>query len=234
MTQGPLVCTRCGRDGHVAASCPVPLPPPYRGIATIDDLRARSIVDPVRHCWLWSGAFRAGVPVIYGWDPRIQAKRALSGPLAAWIIAFGEAPSAGSFVGRRCGSLRCVNPAHLIEWRTQREMNDWIRATGRRRGKHVEARRQAAARGRAQQGLVETPPEIIVAVAQHLLANGYQRGDGRRLAAQFGLTAQHISRIATGKRLVPGIGLLSLGQAPARAHGAGTAPASIANLRPKA
>ena len=35
-----------------------------RGISTVADIKSRSIVDPVTHCWQWQGGMGKGKAVI--------------------------------------------------------------------------------------------------------------------------------------------------------------------------
>jgi hypothetical protein len=211
MTNGEKICTRCGQAGHVAASCKKPMPG-KRGINVIQDLKDRSDIDPVTHCWNWQGAFQGGTPRIHTFDYRTGEKQALSGPLAVWMIAHEEAPREGWLVFRRCTSKRCVNPAHHEQARDQAEIGAFVAAQGRRKGSNIHARQASAARGRAIQGIVETPDETIIAIASRLMVEGYKRGDGKRLGDEFNVPRTLISRIATGQRNVPGVGKLSLKQ----------------------
>jgi len=211
VTQGTLRCTRCGKEGHVAASCKQPMPG-RRGLAVIQDLRDRSDVDPATHCWLWKGAIQRDVPRMHAFDYRVNDKRTLSGPLAVWMIAHEEAPRPGWRVIRSCGEHRCVNPAHHEQMRDHAAIGEFMAATRRLKGTHIESRAANARKGRAAAGIVETDDAVIVAVAKRLQQDGYRKGDGLRLAREFNLTKSLVSNIALGKRLVPGIGRLNMRQ----------------------
>lgn len=231
MTHGELICTRCGQTGHVAASCKQHMPG-KRGVNYIQDLKDRSDVDPATHCWNWKGAFEANTPRIYTFDYRAGEKVALSGPLAVWMIAHEEPPRAGWLVFRGCTSPRCVNPAHHAQARSQAEIGAHIATQGRRKGKNAEVRRESAAKGRASQGIVQTPDSIVVAIASDLLTNGYPRGSCAALAKKYSVPKSLVSKIAVGKRHVAGIGKLSMKQFSFHGGGnTGKNPASIAALR---
>lgn len=231
MTAGRLICTRCGQEGHVAASCKVPMPN-KRGVNYIQDLKDRSDIDPVTHCWHWRGAFQGGTPRIHTFDYRAGQKTALSGPLAVWMIAHEEAPRPGWLVFRGCNSPRCVNPVHHDQARSQADIGRHISAQGRRKGKNIEAKRASAALGRASQGIVNLDDATVIAIAKDLIANGYPRGSGVSIATKYGVQKSIVSRIATGQRVIPGIGRLNLNQFSFKAGAnVGRNPASIAALR---
>lgn len=68
-----------------------------RGVLTVESLKARCIVDATTHCWLWTGARsgRSPAPRIWTLDHARLEKRVMSGPLAAWNIAYGAPPRPG-------------------------------------------------------------------------------------------------------------------------------------------
>lgn len=102
-------------------------PKPRRGFATIEDLKRRSVVDPVTHCWHWQGAKAVtdGIPRIHAFDHQRGEKRTMSGPRAVWNIAHNESPRA--LVYRGCQTTDCVNPAHHRQAWTAAEIGQHIR-----------------------------------------------------------------------------------------------------------
>lgn len=85
-----------------------------RGVFTLAALRARCVVNPATHCWLWQGAKSLqGHPRIHAIDYDRMTKRTQSGPRAAWQIAHDKAVPAGMEVYRACGYGTCLNPVHL-------------------------------------------------------------------------------------------------------------------------
>lgn len=190
-----LTCTRCGQTGHRASHCPWPVEagPMRRGVATIDDLRVRSIVDAVTRCWHWQGAMSTGTPRIWAFDHAIGDKRAMSGSEAVWNIAHGESPKP-MLVFRSCFCADCVNPVHHRKARNKAEIGLALRNAGVRKGTHVEQRRAAVLQAQIASGCVPTAPEIVRAVraAPEIVS-------GRELAALFGLSQQTVSRMRRGE-----------------------------------
>jgi hypothetical protein len=168
---------------------------PPRGMLTVQQLKARCIVDPATHCWLWQGACSVvdGTPRLYTFDHARGEKRTISGPLGAWNIAHQAAPLPGYYVFRACGHRLCLNPAHLREMRDQAQIGRHIAASGRRKGIRSEACRAAAAKGRAARGIVDTPPEVVRAIRA-----APADVTGRALAKLHGLNPSTVSSIRRG------------------------------------
>lgn len=167
-------------------------------ILTVADLKARCIVDPVTHCWHWQGARAGGkkstgLPAIHTFDHARGEKRTMSGPVAAWNIAHQAAPNA-PLVFRACQCGDCLNPAHLKLARSCAEIGLHQRRAGSRKGKNVEQRRANLAKGRAAQGIVETPVEIVLAI--QTAPSGIT---GRELARIHGLSESTTSKIRLGR-----------------------------------
>lgn len=159
---------------------------------TIAELKARSIVDPATHCWIWQGARneRSLLPMIYTIDYRKGDKRSISGPLAVWMIAHEEAPTSGHFVYRACGCPMCVNPAHMRLARSRAEIGQHIARSGRRKGTCLAQRRANARLAAIASGQRITPPEVVAAIrAADSSVTGVQ------LAATHGISPQSVSRI---------------------------------------
>lgn len=160
-----------------------------RGIATVDDLRAWSVVDPATHCWIWQKPMApSGPPRIHTFCHRHGDKRVMSGPAAVWNIAHGDAPS--GIVYRPCWRRECVNPAHHRMARDTAEMMRMLAGAGRLRGTSTEQRRANLLLARAAAGIVDTPPELV---AQVRAAGGTETGSA--IAARLGLNRTVVSRI---------------------------------------
>ena len=136
-----------------------------RGIATVDDLRARSAIDPRTHCWHWQHARGPdGMPRIWTFDRRSGAKACLTGPMAAWQIAHDAPPTRGHLPYRVCGHRDCVNPAHLRLAANRAELGQHIARSGRLRGNSTEQRRANLVLARAAAGIVTTSTDVVDAI----------------------------------------------------------------------
>lgn len=172
-----------------------------RGIATIDHLRARSVVDPVTHCWHYQGALSAqGQPRIWTLDLERMDKTVLNGPRAVWFIAHGT-PLGHMMAWMFCGTADCVCPVHVRRG-TRAEWTRWMSAAGRMCRLPTPGRLAAAALGRAAAGLVDTPAEVVIAMRE-----AYAAGEGKppALAERFGVersTAYRLLRGETYKHLL--------------------------------
>ena len=175
---------------------------PRRGIATIADVKARCIVDPLTGCWHWQGARscakggKPALPTMHTFDPRRGEKRVMSGPLAVWCIAHGEAPNA-PLVYRGCGCDDCLNPVHLRLARSHAEIGLHQRRSGSRKGKNTEQRRANMAKGRQTRGIVETPAEVVLAIRA-----APETVTGRALARLHGVSESTVSKIRLGRSRV--------------------------------
>lgn len=165
-------------------------------ITSVAQLKARCTIDPATHCWLWAGATTGvhGVPAIWCFDHGRGEKRTMSGPLAAWNIAHGEAPPAGTLVFRGCCRTLCLNPAHLRRARSKAEIGQHQRRAGSRRGTAVESRRANIIKAWEVAGIVPTKPEVVRAIR-----NTPPSVTGQALAKQFGLSQTTVSRIRRGQ-----------------------------------
>ena len=163
-----------------------------RGMLTVQRLRERCTIDPATHCWIWQGATtcQGTQPRLWTLDYALVEKRCMSGPLAAWHIAFQAAPRAGHLVFRCCQRTLCLNPAHLREAIDRKAIGLHIRRAGTRKGVAVESRRANIAKAHAAQGINVTAPEIVRAIRA--------RGKGPTniaLGLEFGLCHSTVSRI---------------------------------------
>ena len=165
-----------------------------RGMLTVEQLKARCIVDHATHCWNWQGAMSRGQPRIWTLDYARVEKRGMSGPLAAWHIAHQEPPRPGWLVYRGCQNTQCLNPAHLRQAPDKAAIGQHIRLAGTRRGTAVESRRENIAKAHAKNGITPTPDAIVLAIrAAGEAPTNYE------LAARFGVRHSVVSRIRLGK-----------------------------------
>lgn len=165
-----------------------------RGMLTIDQLKARCVVDQASHCWLWQGATSGGQPKLWTLDYGRIEKRVMPGPLAAWHISRQAPPLDGHLVFRCCGNRLCLNPAHLREMASRAAIGLHIRRARSLVGTHVQVRRQNIRAAWAARGMVPTPLEVVRAIRA-----APKQVTGRSLARQFGLSDQTVSRIRRGQ-----------------------------------
>jgi hypothetical protein len=167
-----------------------------RGLLTVEAVKARCIVDPATHCWIWQGGKGAdGNPRIFTFDHERGEKRTMSGPKAMWNIAHQEAPPRWSpLVFRRCGHSLCLNPAHLRTAKDQAEIGLHIRRSGQRVGTATESRRANQALAMAANGITPTSPDVVRAIRA-----ADKSVTGEALAAQFSMSRTAVSRIRRGE-----------------------------------
>lgn len=164
------------------------------GFRTIDEVRARCIVDP-GGCWHWQGAMNRSGPTIWAFDEVKGEKRAMTGGQAVWRAAHGAPPLDGYMVYRRCGVFDCVCPVHLGEAKDKTALGLHIARSGRRKGQHLEQRRMNAAKARAVLGIVDTPAEIVLSL--RALDRSVSHVEAGRM---FGMDAHLASDIRRGRR----------------------------------
>lgn len=161
-----------------------------RGVNSIEDLRERSVVDPVTHCWHWTLAKVKGHPRIWTADLDAMDKGVMSGPRAVWYIAHGK-PLGDHVAYMGCWVKDCVCPAH-VRSALRPTVNTLAALAGCMAG-HSAVRSISAAKARAAAGHADTPPDVVLAFRQALgTAPVY------RLAEQFGLKRSTGYRIANG------------------------------------
>jgi len=165
-------------------------------IATIEDLRARCKVDPVTHCWEWTGAHSGanGLPALHAFCHERGEKRTMTGPRAAWNIAFGEAPGRDEWIFRGCCNNLCLNPAHLRRAKSPADVGLHQRRSGSRRGTAMDARRSNIAKAWERNGITPTPAGVV-----QQIRNAPATVTGIELAAQFGLAMSTVSKIRRGE-----------------------------------
>ena len=167
-------------------------------VNSIAVLKERCAVDPVTHCWNWLGGNATphgnDMPVLWAFDHARGEKRTMTGPLAVWNIAHGEAPHPGQLVFRCCGNGLCLNPAHLRRANSRAEIGLHQRRSGSRKGTAVAARTENLRRAWAVRGIVPTEQATVSAVR----AAGPEI-TGRALAQLHGISEKTVSRIRRGQ-----------------------------------
>lgn len=167
--------------------------PPRRGVATIDDLRARVVIDPATRCWIWQGASRHGSPRIWTLHIDDMDKAVLSGPRAVWYIAHGT-KLGGRVAYMACWTKGCVCPVH-VRAGTRAEVNRLAGNAGlfNRTPQSHAACVANARKARQARGVVDTPADVVLAV-RAAAGSGTQKAIGQR----FGLPKSTVSRILRG------------------------------------
>lgn len=165
-----------------------------RGIATVEDLRARSERRPGSDCWWWLGAMACDKvsPRIWTLDYELVDKRTMTGPQAVWNISRGEGLH-GWLAYMRCVNSSCVNPVHVGKARSRVEIGAHIARHGKRKGRNTEAQRGNIRKAWQAAGITPTAPEVVAAIRAEpsSLTN-------IALAAKYGLGHTTVSRIRRG------------------------------------
>ena len=166
-----------------------------RGINTAQDLKANSERRPGSTCWWWLGAvvLQKGCidsvsARIWTFNHRLGRKCTMSGPGAVYAITHGEPVPHGQKAYMRCVNPQCVNPAH-VDCGTPKMIGVHIQKMGVRKGKITPAVLESARKGRAAQGIVDTPQEVKQAIRAAVGETGVS------LADRYGLSANTVSRI---------------------------------------
>jgi hypothetical protein len=104
------------------------------GIRTLDDLRARCVIDEETGCWHWRLAISQGSPRVHVKHPALPGdnKSTMRGRRAALLLATGRDLPKGQFAYARlcCAASDCVNPKHARAG-TRAEHGEWLRKTGK-------------------------------------------------------------------------------------------------------
>lgn len=164
-----------------------------RGITTVEALRARCIVDPATHCWLWQGAVSGGQPKFHTFCHQRGCKVTMTGQRGAWNIAHGEAPPHWALVFRACQRTLCVNPAHLRLARDQADIGRHIHLSGTRLGTATDLQRMNGRKGRERMGIKDTPADVVRQIREAPASV-----KGIELAALHKLSNQTVSKIRRG------------------------------------
>jgi hypothetical protein len=170
-------------------------PKRHTGFLTIADVRQNCRIDPASHCWHWLGAKSTdGTPRVWTVDHERIEKRTMSGPKGLWNIAHGEAPRRGWLVYRSCVCADCMNPAHLAQAASKRDIFTHIARSGRWKGTCMEQRRANARLAQQASGAIPTAASIVLAIR----AAGLQVTN-QALATAHGISHTTVSRIRLGK-----------------------------------
>ena len=122
-------------------------------------------------CWIWTASRnKCGYGNFNVESGKGKEFKSVLAHRVAWEIFFGEIPH-GLCVLHECDNPPCVNPRHL------------------RLGTHLENMIDAAKKGRKGRS------PLVVKKIRKLLGTMTQR----KIAATLGVTAQHVSDVATGK-----------------------------------
>jgi ethanolamine utilization microcompartment shell protein EutL len=161
-------------------------------IRRTQDLYERSERRPGSACWWWLLGTSNGHAQMWAYDEDMGDKKAIRGCRAAWYIATG-AKLGDRVAYMKCMNKLCVNPAHAAAG-TRQEMGEHITKVGRLKGKFTVQRRLNLAAARRASGVVDTPPEVVLAIraAQKSVTNV-------QLAAQYGITHQTVARMRRGE-----------------------------------
>jgi HNH endonuclease len=140
-------------------------------------LESLSIPEPNTGCWLWLGSLDgAGYGCMRVGSRRDGSRALVSTHRAAWEAFVGPIPL-GLYVCHRCDQRVCLNPDHLFLGSHRDNMAD-MAAKGRRAGVSVKLTVDQAREIRRRRGAGETLASV---------------------ASEFGVSANTVSAIATGK-----------------------------------
>jgi len=186
----------------------------FRGITTVEDLKARCLVDDFTGCWHWRGATSLDkhgrkLQRLWIYDSVQGRFRTFSGPLA--VLELEGTRTAETEMGWRagCNCDDCMNPAHIMGG-TRKEWGRWVRHHGAWRGLPTKvAAQRRAVRGRATTMLDQQK-------ANEIRVRAEAGEDKKALAAEYGLKNwRYIHQIASGVRwanpVVPGASVFTLG-----------------------
>jgi hypothetical protein len=167
---------------------------------SIDEVKARCIVDAVTRCWNWNGAAnKIGQPKIYCIDYEQNTMRTMSGPRGVWMLAHEKAPTRGYLIFRSCMNRRCMNPVHLTQMKSQTEIGEHVRISGTRKGREKRSEVQLASSRRVGAEYLSkhgvTPAHIVDAVRA-----SDTNLDNHQVAEMYGIGHWTVSRIRLGQR----------------------------------
>lgn len=159
-----------------------------RGVHTLEDLKARCVVDDVTGCWKWRMAVSGGAAMVY--LPALGKTR--TGLFAALILS-GRALKPGQRAFGTCGTQFCVCPAH-VKALTSAQWGKGVAASGAWKGN--------PARVVANRATAKTRPGTVLTegLAQEIRASA---GTGREIARRFGISDKQVSRIRCGTTWAP-------------------------------
>lgn len=136
-------------------------------------------------CWIWIGAKNRGGYGVF--DTRLAHR-------FSWTETHGA--QADRFVLHKCDNPPCVRPDHLFEGGAKENTDDAKRKGRLAHGKrHSRRMREVAARGEANGA-----SKLTITAVVGIIRRGADGESQRKLAEEFGVGPDHISRILSGKR----------------------------------
>ena len=97
----------------------------------------------------------------------------------AWVAEFGPIPD-GMLVCHHCDNRKCCNPAHLFL------------------GKHKENNNDSKSKGRNQRGIRHWNARLSEEQIMTIRSMKFKHGDKKRVAAQYGINPDTLTRILSG------------------------------------
>jgi len=169
-----------------------------RGISTVADIKARSVVDPITHCWHWMGGFGKGTngepyPMMHALDHDRIEKRTMTATLAVWNIAHNEG-ARGRIIYRSCCCNDCVNPAHMRAGLTKKESYRAVVRAGKLVGRHKNSDMSNVYSSMKERGVKLVDEKTVLAI--RLLG---PEVTGRYISQSFGIPESVVSRIRRGE-----------------------------------
>lgn len=157
-------------------------------IATLQDVRERSVIDEISGCWLFRSGQSRSAPRIYFVHPETGVKAVKTGSRAAWILAGNGDPPKGMRIYRHeCANEGCVNPDHLrIGLAVQQG------ASIRKHGKHRGRPDRIAVNTRNSAKRIKLTPEQVERIKT-------SSETATALAAQFGVSANAVGQVRLGR-----------------------------------
>jgi len=166
-------------------------------------IESGSIPEPNSGCWIWTRAHFVGGYGSVGFMGRSYRAPRLS-------FAAYHRPPGRLFVCHRCDNPTCVNPDHLFAASHRDNMADMVRKgrhvapKGARHGRHTKPWRTA--RG-ARNGTHTKPETRVIGERNHRCRHSDETiaavraaiGTQREIAARFGITQSHVSKIRRGE-----------------------------------
>lgn len=141
----------------------------------------RVLPEPNSGCWLWTGCVSK-----YGYGQVRRNGKMQKAHRVSYEMHIGEIPD-GMCVCHTCDVRSCVNPGHLFL------------------GTHADNMRDMAAKGRASAHAVGVPGEahwnakLTDAQVSEIRAKIASGAKQRDIAAEYGVSQSHVSRIHQGK-----------------------------------
>lgn len=154
---------------------------------TIEDIKARCVIDEITGCWHWKGAIAPdGQARVWAFDFTKGRMAALTGKRAAWYAANRRPIPDGYRVYGTCSCPACVNPAHT-DCGTTAEWGEHLSKSGIYKNK---AQRRVIARKTGAQR------SVLTAQTYHEVITSTRTG--RDEARRLGVSEQTVSKARSG------------------------------------